>query len=116
LVTQEIKDAFKGTGIPVYPSTGNHDTWPVNMMDFTEPGANRPIADLVDTWSEWIGEEAAQEFAQWGYCSVPFKFKDYEISTANRVLVLNTQATNKANYYMAGFKNDPAGQLEWLES
>lgn len=56
LVTQEIKDAFAGMGIPIYASTGNHDTWPVNLMDFTAPYTNQPINDLVDTWTEWMGE------------------------------------------------------------
>lgn len=31
VLTAEIKDSFKGTNIPIYPSTGNHDTWPVNV-------------------------------------------------------------------------------------
>ena len=43
-------------GIPIYASTGNHDTWPVNLMDFTAPYTNQPINDLVDTWTEWMGE------------------------------------------------------------
>lgn len=60
LITEMVKDAFDGTGIPVYASIGNHDTWPVNIQDFTEPGVNKPINDLVGPWTEWMGEEAMQ--------------------------------------------------------
>jgi hypothetical protein len=48
LVTNEIKAAFGDSGIPVYPSTGNHDTWPVNVEDFSAPGLNVPINSIVD--------------------------------------------------------------------
>jgi sphingomyelin phosphodiesterase len=49
--------------IPVYPATGNHDTWPVNVMDFTSPNVNYQINHIVGDWAEWLGEEAAAEFA-----------------------------------------------------
>jgi hypothetical protein len=26
------------------------------LMDFTAPYTNQPINDLVDTWTEWMGE------------------------------------------------------------
>lgn len=42
--------------VPVYPSTGNHDTWPVNNQDFSAPGINYPINHFVEDWREWIGD------------------------------------------------------------
>ena len=63
LITNEIKAAFAGKDVPVYPSTGNHDTWPVNVEDFSAPGINIPINGIVNYWAEWIGEDAAAEFA-----------------------------------------------------
>jgi hypothetical protein len=86
-------------------------------MDFTGPYQNQPINEIVDAWGEWIGEEAAAQFAQWGYCSVPFRMANGDdIGSSSRVLVLNTQAANKANYYLAGFKNDPSDHIAWLEA
>jgi len=89
-ITKEIKSAFLNSGIPVYPSTGNHDTWPVNVEDFSAPGINYPINHIVEDWHEWLGDEAAAEFVQYGYCSLPF----VPAGEGSRVLVLNTQAAN----------------------
>lgn len=63
LITNEIKSAFAGKNIPVYPATGNHDTWPVNVEDFSTPNSNYPINHFVDDWAEWLGPDAATEFA-----------------------------------------------------
>lgn len=89
LITEEIKAAFDSR-IPVYPTTGNHDTWPVNVEDFSAPGINVPINNIGESWGEWIGEEAAAEFAQWGYASVPFKLTDGRVLKNSKVLILNT--------------------------
>ena len=34
----------------------------------------------------------------------------------SRVLALNTQVSNTENWYLPGFKNDPADHIAWLES
>lgn len=34
----------------------------------------------------------------------------------SRVLVLNTQAMNADNFYLGGFKDDPADHLAWIEA
>jgi len=115
LITQELKTAFKGTNVPIYPSTGNHDTWPVNNQDFSAPGINYPINHFVDDWLEWIGEEAAAEFALWGYCSIPFVLTSGKELTGSRVLIMNTQVANQGNFYLPGDKFDPANHLSWLE-
>jgi len=89
VITEAIKAAFDSS-IPVYPSLGNHDTWPVNVEDFSAPGINYQINKITEPWAEWIGEEAAAEFADWGYCSVPFKLAGDKFLENSRVLVLNT--------------------------
>ena len=53
-----IKDTFKDQPIAVYPIQGNHDTWPVNIQNFNQAGANGPIIGFKDSWLEWIGQEA----------------------------------------------------------
>jgi len=40
IVTDTIKEVFRGKDLPVYPCLGNHDVWPVNIEDFTEQGQN----------------------------------------------------------------------------
>lgn len=115
LITSEIKKAFEGVDVPVYPSTGNHDTWPVNNQDFNEPNSNYPINHFVDDWKEWIGDEAAEEFAKYGYCSIPFKLPGGKLLEGSRVLIMQTQVANQGNFYLPGQKYDPAGHLSWLE-
>ena len=73
VITQLIKDAFQGQDIPIYPSLGNHDTWPVDVEDFSTPGSNFIINHIKDSWVDWIGADAAAKFGEWGYFSVPFK-------------------------------------------
>ena len=43
VVTNMIKDAIKDTDITVIPIQGNHDTWPVNIQDFSKPNSNYSI-------------------------------------------------------------------------
>lgn len=39
-ITNMIQMALQGTNISVYSIQGNHDTWPVNVQDFSEPNSN----------------------------------------------------------------------------
>jgi len=95
LITSEIKKAFEGVDVPVYPSTGNHDTWPVNNQDFNEPNSNYPINHFVDDWKEWIGDEAAEEFAKYGYCSIPFKLPGGKLLEGSRVLIMQIRSRTR---------------------
>jgi UDP-2,3-diacylglucosamine pyrophosphatase LpxH len=58
-VTSVIKDAFKDSGIKVYPSLGNHDFWMVNQESFLTP-ENEYIQTYAEEWREFIGEDAYQ--------------------------------------------------------
>jgi len=51
VITDEIKSIFEGVDMPVYPSPGNHDTWPVNMEDFNKgPDADPDIHEFTHMW------------------------------------------------------------------
>ena len=56
-VTQMIKDTFQGDERAplVFPTFGNHDTFPVNVEDFTTPNSNYQINGFKNDWLEWIG-------------------------------------------------------------
>jgi 3',5'-cyclic AMP phosphodiesterase CpdA len=41
-ITEWIKEVLDGE-VPVYPTTGNHDVWPVNVEDFSAPYKNEAI-------------------------------------------------------------------------
>jgi len=108
-VTNSLKTAFEGTGIPIYPCTGNHDTWPINIQDFSGPGRNFIVNNIYEDWAEWLGEEGTTQFKKWGYAAAPFKLANGEVLKGSKVILLQTQATNTQNFYLPGFKNDPSG-------
>jgi hypothetical protein len=38
--TEAMIDAWSSQNITIIPIQGNHDTWPVNVEDFSAPGIN----------------------------------------------------------------------------
>lgn len=54
-ITNTIKDVLGNSNITFFPIQGNHDTWPVNVEDFSAPGINYPINHFKDYWVDWIG-------------------------------------------------------------
>jgi len=49
--TDEIKSIFEGVDMPVYPSPGNHDTWPIENEDFNKgPDADPSIHEMTHMW------------------------------------------------------------------
>jgi hypothetical protein len=55
-----LKEALgPNSTIDIFPSLGNHDTWPVNVMDFSLPETNFPIYIVHPIWTDknWLSEE-----------------------------------------------------------
>jgi len=40
VITETLMKALVDTDIAIFPSLGNHDTWPVNVQDFETPNSN----------------------------------------------------------------------------
>lgn len=101
------------SGITVYPIVGNHDTWPVNVEDFSEPNSNWPINHFKGSWTDtnWLSEEESVVFGQYGYYSKPFEF-----NKNGKVIALNMQACNDLNWWLLDNRNDPGKMLEWFEN
>jgi len=50
-ITQTLKDSLGANStLQVFPIQGNHDTWPVNVQDFSKAGQNWAINHFKDTW------------------------------------------------------------------
>lgn len=62
-ITNMIRDAFKGTNISVYSIQGNHDTWPVNVQDFSKPNTNIQINGFTPAWRDWLDGESLVKLA-----------------------------------------------------
>ena len=103
-ITQTIKDSFVNTNIQIYPIQGNHDTWPVNVQNFDEPGTNYEINHFADSWvdTNWLNEDEKKVFVQYGYYRKPFEFSD-----KGHVIGVNMQACNDLNWWLFKDRNDP---------
>ena len=114
-VTEILKDYFADTTVTVLPSLGNHDVFPVNVMDFSKPNSNRAINFIADHWTEWIGEEAVKVFKQYGYYSTPLVLKNGKEFKNTKIISLNTEACLYWNWYLFDSRADPGNHIAWLE-
>lgn len=113
-ITQALKSALGANStVQIYPSLGNHDTWPVNVQDFSAPYANWPINHIKGNWTgpNWLSESEADTFSKYGYYSKPFPF-----NPLGKVISINTQACNDMNWWLLDNRQDPGQQIEWLEN
>lgn len=74
-ITERLKEFYpKESGVNVYPTIGNHDTWPVNNEDFSKADNSKPLIMYDEIWSDYFTTpEAKQSFKDFGYYSMPFK-------------------------------------------
>ena len=63
-ITNLWKSKMKGLDIDVFPIQGNHDTWPVNVQDFSAPNINYAINHYAEAWTDtnWLTAEEAKVF------------------------------------------------------
>ncbi|EAR99710.1 ser/thr phosphatase family protein (macronuclear) [Tetrahymena thermophila SB210] len=98
--------------IKVFPITGNHESFPVNVYDYFGDRENQQNDIFATSWEQWIGKEAADEYRQNGfYSSLITKY-----SQPLRIIAINTQAGNNENWYLIQNPTDPKGQLKWLKN
>lgn len=113
--TKLIQEHFRGTNIPVFAIHGNHDTWPINIQDFSQSYSNIQINALAPLWYEWLSPEAVVKFAEHGYYSEYLKFKDGRVSNTTKVIAMNTQVCIYLNWNLIKNRYDPGNFLTWLE-
>jgi sphingomyelin phosphodiesterase len=112
-ITNTLKEALgPDSDITVYPIVGNHDTWPVNVQDFSKPNSNWPINHFKGSWTDtnWLSEEESKVFGEYGFYSKPFEF-----NTKGKVIALNMQACNDLNWWLLDNRSDPGHMLQWFE-
>lgn len=73
------------------PAMGNHDVWPVDIQSFAAPYINYPVNHIKDAWAEWLGPEATEEYAKYGYYSMPITLKNGKnLPQGTRVIAYNS--------------------------
>jgi sphingomyelin phosphodiesterase len=116
--TQMIKEKLEGTDITVFPIHGNHDTWPVDIEDFSEAakGKNYEFNHFKQYWADWLDEDAMNKYSEYGYYSMDFKLKNgTKLPEGSKLIAYNTQTCDSHNWYLLSDRHDPAHQYEWLE-
>lgn len=54
--TNKIKAAF--SDIRVYPTIGNHDTFPANIISRSKPHDNPWVNSWISNWSQFVGDSS----------------------------------------------------------
>lgn len=98
--------------IPVISALGNHEFFPVNVMeiDSTDP----VIKSLAKVWANYLDEEALAMFKKFGYYSQKVMLDDPVWSDV-RVISLNSEQCNEMNWFLWSALGDPNGEIAWLE-
>jgi len=99
--------------IPVISALGNHEFYPVNVMeiDSTDP----VIKSLAKVWSNYLDDEALAMFKKYGYYSQKVLLDDPSWSDV-RVISLNSEQCNEMNWYLWSALGDPNNEIAWFES
>lgn len=104
-VTDLLNQSMSNT--QVYPSIGNHDTWPIDQL--APPYLNRTIVSqtLATLWGPWLNDYATSQLRYGGYY-------DTLVTKYLRLMSINTLYFEDIN----GLDRTPdaAHQWEWLES
>jgi len=104
-VTQML---YNGLGyIPVFPTVGNHESFPVNQ--FRGPGYDDWLYDSLSAdWTYWLTPEAAEDVKYAGYYAM-------KVTSDLWVISINTQLCMVGNFWLLLNNTDPGQQLQWLE-
>jgi hypothetical protein len=115
-VTKMVADGFSDYAI--YPTMGNHDTYPQDVIKFRTPRSNDGINQWAPEWLQFIPDKDQQErFLDWGYFSLPLVGKDGQpLGKANtKVISMNTNVCYENNWEVLSQFADPGNMLQWLQ-
>lgn len=98
--------------IPVVAVPGNHEFYPVNVMEFDDDN-DVVLNKIGDQWKEWFTPESQQLFKTKGYFS---QILEHPKLKNTRVIGLNTQACNNMNWHIWHTMSDPQDHIQWIEN
>jgi sphingomyelin phosphodiesterase len=109
-VTTIFTEKFKESGIPVYPSLGNHEKYPSDQFYPFGGSKEKTFLEFFgNLWKDWLGEEAYQEFLSYGY------YSKKHLNTNLRIISYNCLYCDVFNFFLIKNPTDPSSQIEWLE-
>ncbi len=100
--------------IPVFPTIGNHEAFPVNMFPgMDEAGKYNPswlYSGLTTFFQHWItGEEQRHTMMNGGYYQAL-------VRPGLRLVSINTNYCNSLNFFLLLNFDDPSNHLHWIYS
>ena len=95
----------------IYPTIGNHDTYPQDVFRMSSPKGTTTINDWTPSWREFfdISPEKFSMFEKWGYYSLPLVDKQgRNLGNANtKIISLNNNFCYQFNWEVLTLYEDP---------
>jgi len=117
-VTKEIAEGLDD--IAVYPTIGNHDTYPMDIIKAQEPRENDVINEWSPTWAQFIPDgKQLKSFLDYGYYSLPLKKKDGSLLGKGQIvklISLNSNICYETNFETFAIFKDAGHQIQWLHN
>jgi sphingomyelin phosphodiesterase len=94
----------------VYPSLGNHDTFPVDQLD-VPPRNQWLLSTVASYWNKWLDPQAIKTLTYGGYYQM-------QVSPSLRIISINTLYYDMFNFWLLFYPNgtDFADQWKWLQN
>lgn len=73
------------------------------------------IAFNLQSWSQWLDDNAKEQYAKAGYYSQPLRLTNGTLYQNTKIIAVTTQPCYQYNLYLWGERNDPGQVLQWLE-
>jgi sphingomyelin phosphodiesterase len=112
-ITSIFTNLLSGHNIPIYPCLGNHEKFPADQFfpfEDKDPQEKKLLQFFADLWRPLLGEDAYQEFLQYGF------YSKKHLDTNLRIVSFNCLYCDVVNFYLIKDPTDPTGQIEWLEN
>lgn len=112
LFSNMLKRKSKRTNdfIPVYPTLGNHEKFPIDQFYPYDNQIEKPLLKTIgDIWFDFLGQEAYEQFINFGY------YTKMHLNTNLRVVSYNCLLCDVVDFYLIKNPNDPNNQLKWIE-
>lgn len=116
-ITKDVQQGL--SNFRVFPTIGNHDTYPQDIIKMRIPRSNAAINEWMPTWQNFFDADMGQwdQFQDWGYYSMPFVDKaGNPIGKANtKIISLNNNICYQFNWETMTMYEDPGHQMAWFE-
>jgi len=108
-VVDTVNEFFSGT--PIYPSMGNHESFPCNSYPTSNVnGKDNPAwlyNQLAEYFTDWLPEQQLEQFRIDGFYSI-------EVSPELKLIGVNSNMCLTYNFFLFLEWQDPGSELAWL--